>query len=166
MTSFQLPSDPKSRKATPIGTGVLDYFPLALAAVARVSKAGNDKHNPGEPLHWARGKSDDHSDCLIRHFLDRGKDDAEGNSHSAQMAWRALAILQLEEEAKLTKAEAPKAVSDWIDWNGGPIPVDPQTRVIVRFRDYTEYLKPELASDWAWEHHRGSGDIVAYKVVE
>jgi hypothetical protein len=31
----------------------LDYFPDALAAVAQISYQGNQKHNPGEPLHWA-----------------------------------------------------------------------------------------------------------------
>src|SRR5689334_5921158 len=51
-----LPTDSQARKDTPIARGCLDYFPLAIAAVARLSKAGNDKHNPGEPLHWSRGK--------------------------------------------------------------------------------------------------------------
>lgn len=96
-----LPTDAAARKAVPIATGCLDYFPDALAAIAGLSKIANDKHNPGEPLHWSRGKSDDHPDCLIRHFLERGKiDTLEGKPvrHSAQMAWRALAILQLEIE--------------------------------------------------------------------
>lgn len=35
-------------KDTPLYSGVLNYFPNALAAIARVSKRGNDKHNPGE----------------------------------------------------------------------------------------------------------------------
>ena len=99
-----LPTDPKARKRIPLATGCLDYFPLALAAVAEVSRIGNEKHNPGEPLHWARGKSDDHPDCLIRHFMERGTKDTSGATpvlHSAQMAWRALAILQLEMEAAM-----------------------------------------------------------------
>lgn len=97
-----LPTDAKERKATPITTGVLDYFPLALAEIARVSKAGNDQHNPGQPLHWAKGKSTDHADCLVRHLLERGTKDTDGQRHSAKMAWRALALLQteLEEEVK------------------------------------------------------------------
>lgn len=91
----------ESRKDIPLCTGVLDYFPDALKAIARVSKAGNDKHNPGEPLHWAREKSADHADCLLRHLTDRGKIDPEtGQPHSAEMAWRALALLQLEEEER------------------------------------------------------------------
>lgn len=87
----------------PVGTGVLDYFPDALVAVARVSYEGNQQHNPGEPLHWARGKSMDQDDTLIRHFLERGGLDSDGQRHSAKLAWRALAILQLEIEADLAK---------------------------------------------------------------
>jgi len=102
-----LPVDSQERKDTPVCSGVLDYFPAALAYVARVSKAGNDKHNPGEPLHWARGKSMDQADALARHLLDRGGIDEEtGLRHSGELAWRALALLQLElEEA----GEAPIA---------------------------------------------------------
>jgi hypothetical protein len=92
------PTDAKERKALPICTGVLDYFPLALLEVAKVSKAGNDQHNPGQPLHWARGKSMDHADCLVRHLLDRGKFDIDGQRHTAKAAWRAMAILQEELE--------------------------------------------------------------------
>lgn len=93
-----LPEDPKARKALPICTGVLDYFPDALAAVAEVSRIGNEQHNPGEPLHWARGKSNDQEDALVRHLVDRGKKDTDGARHSAKVAWRALALLQLEIE--------------------------------------------------------------------
>jgi hypothetical protein len=95
-----LPADAKERKNIPLGTGVLDYFPAALAAVAQVSFVGNQQHNPGEPLHWARGKSTDQADTIIRHFLERGKIDTDGMRHSAKLAWRALALLQLELEAE------------------------------------------------------------------
>lgn len=77
---------------------MLDYFPLAIAEVARVSKAGNDQHNPGQPLHWAREKSTDHADCIVRHLLERGTLDSDGQLHSAKVAWRALALLQTELE--------------------------------------------------------------------
>ena len=93
-----LVTDPKERKATPIATGVLDYFPLALAEIARVSKAGNDQHNPGQPLHWDKTKSLDHADCIIRHLIERGTIDTDGMRHSAKVAWRALALLQTELE--------------------------------------------------------------------
>ena len=94
-----LPEDAKERKAIPIGTGVLDYFPAALAEVAKVSHQGNVQHNPGQPLHWARNKSTDQADAIIRHFLERGGFDTDGQRHSAKLSWRALALLQLELEA-------------------------------------------------------------------
>ena len=95
-----LPNDSRERKEMPIGTGVIDYFPRALAAVARLSKIGNDKHNPGLPLHWAKEKSTDHPDCIIRHFIDRGKIDPDsGLLHDVGLAWRALANLEMVLEA-------------------------------------------------------------------
>ena len=97
-----LPTDPVKRKNIPVMSGVLDYFPAALAEVARVSRAGNDQHNPGQPLHWARGKSTDQADTLVRHLMERGTLDSDGMRHSAKVAWRALALLQTElEEAGL-----------------------------------------------------------------
>jgi hypothetical protein len=60
------------------------------------SKVGNDQHNPGEPLHWAKEKSIDEADALVRHLLERGKVDSDGVRHSAKVAWRALALLQRE----------------------------------------------------------------------
>jgi hypothetical protein len=100
MRAATLPSDAKERKSYPIASGVLDYFPDAIAAIAHVSWVGNEQHNPGEPLHWARGKSMDQDDTLIRHFMERGKLDTDGLRHTAKMAWRALALLQLEIEAE------------------------------------------------------------------
>jgi hypothetical protein len=89
-----LPSDVSERKRLPVGTGVLDYFPMALAEVARVSKIGNDQHNPGEPLHWDRSKSTDEADAMIRHYMERDKKDSDGTYHAAKMCWRALAYLE------------------------------------------------------------------------
>lgn len=94
-------SDSDTRKETPIFSGVLRYFPDALAAVARLSKFGNDKHNPGEPLHWSREKSTDHGDCIVRHQIEFDKiDTASGEYHATSVAWRALAQLQLLEEQR------------------------------------------------------------------
>ena len=95
------------RKALPIFSGVLLYFPDALLAVADVSKKGNDQHNPGEPLHWAKEKSADEADALLRHLIDAGKVDVDGVRHSAKVAWRALALLQREIDAERGVAVAP-----------------------------------------------------------
>ena len=94
-----LPADPKERKALPITTGVLDYFPLALAYISKISKQGNDQHNPGQPLHWDKTKSKDHADCIARHLIDRGTLDTSDSPplrHSGKLAWRALALLETE----------------------------------------------------------------------
>ena len=101
----KLPQDKELRKRMPIGTGVLDYFPDALAAVAYVSYVGNQQHNPGQPLHWARGKSTDQEDCIVRHFMERETFDDDKCRHSAKLVWRALANLQLEIEDARAKGE-------------------------------------------------------------
>jgi hypothetical protein len=90
-----LPTDSAARKDVPLASGCLDYFPDALAEVARLSQIGNDKHNPGEPLHWSRHKSNDHADCILRHMLERGTVDTDGLLHDVKVAWRALAMLQV-----------------------------------------------------------------------
>lgn len=95
-----LPTDPKERKNVPVASGFFDYFTAAIAEVAKVSKAGNDQHNPGLPLHDNRSKSNDDADCMLRHFIDRGTIDDDGQRHSAKVAWRALRILQKELEAE------------------------------------------------------------------
>jgi len=94
-----LPSEAADRKKVPLAGGLFDYFASALIEVAKVSHKGNEQHNPGQPLHWSRGKSADHADTMLRHFTERGNVDSDGLRHSAKMAWRALAILQLELEA-------------------------------------------------------------------
>lgn len=93
-----LPTGYDERKAIPVATGALDYFPLAIAAVAQLSLVANEQHSPGEPLHWAREKSTDEANTLLRHFMERGARDADGQRHSAKVAWRALALLQKEIE--------------------------------------------------------------------
>ena len=103
-----LTTDSLARKKIPIATGVVDYFPLALAAVAELSRVGNEKHNKGQPLYWNRPLSADHADTLMRHFIERGTVDADGIRHSTKVAWRALAILQLElEAARVSSSIAP-----------------------------------------------------------
>ena len=94
-----LPTEAAERKKFPIASGVLDYFPDALAAIADISYTGNEQHNPGLSLRWTRGKSSDEADTMIRHFMQRGTLDTDGKRHMAKAAWRALALLQKEIEA-------------------------------------------------------------------
>lgn len=85
----------EKRKEYPIITGVLDYFPDAIAMVSHVSYLGNLKHNPGQPLHWSRGKSADHLDCIGRHMVERKEIETDNIIHLANAAWRTLAELQI-----------------------------------------------------------------------
>jgi len=91
----------QKRKQLPIYSGVLKYFPDALAEVSKVSLAGNEQHNPKQPLHWDRSKSTDELDALTRHLLEAGKLDTDGIRHSAKIVWRALANLQKEIEKEI-----------------------------------------------------------------
>lgn len=104
-----LPVDDKARKALPVFTGVVMYFPDALAAVAEVSRIGNEQHNPGEPLHWARGKSMNQEDTALRHMMDHGRGvryDTDRARHLAKAAWRILAALQLDIEQERADGQA------------------------------------------------------------
>ena len=101
-------TDSKARKALPLCTGVLDYFPDALAAIAHLSHVGSEKHNPGEPVHWSREKSSDHDDCVGRHSVAVAvdPDSLDGDvPHMVCRAWRALAALQLWIEARHARGE-------------------------------------------------------------
>lgn len=87
-----------TRKTKPVFSGVLKYFPDAILEVARTSWAGNEQHHPGKALHWDKNASPDHLDALTRHLIEAGEIDDDGIRHSAKVAWRALANLQIEIE--------------------------------------------------------------------
>jgi len=82
-----LPTDAKERKAIPVYSGFIKYFPDAIVEVAKLSAKGNDQHNPGTEIHWDRAKSGDELDALMRHVIDEDW---------AAVAWRAMANLQKE----------------------------------------------------------------------
>ena len=84
------------RKATPVFSGVLKYFPNALKEVSKCSKAGNDQHHPDKPLHWDMDKSKDEYDALTRHLIDHTINpiDDDGILHLTKVCWRALAGLE------------------------------------------------------------------------
>jgi hypothetical protein len=109
-----LPTDSDVRKNYPLLRGLFNYFPAALARIANLSMRANEKHNKGEPMHHARGKSTDHGDCILRHTMDAEdlkakieRDTADGSQYAVnspiieayleeltQRAWRANAELQ------------------------------------------------------------------------
>lgn len=88
----------RERDRQPVFHGVLRYFPKALRALAEVSRIGNEQHNKGEPLHWAREKSTDELGALVNHLMHVAAgietDEEDGMLHAAKIAWRALANLE------------------------------------------------------------------------
>lgn len=90
-----IPLDSQERKELPLFEFLVEYFPEAFVELARFSKFGNDKHNPGERLHWSPGKSQDHMGCVMRHIFEVGGRDEAGFYHDVALAWRALANLTI-----------------------------------------------------------------------
>jgi hypothetical protein len=83
-----------------LASGVLDYFPNALAAIGRHSRRGNEKYPPADgstDLRWSFDVSTEHADAILSHLSHRGTIDEEfQDSHTVGAAWRALALLETE----------------------------------------------------------------------
>jgi hypothetical protein len=85
-TARGLPTDAKERKAIPVYSGFINYFPKAIAAVAKLSLRSCAQHGQtAETMHWDRSKSGDELDAMMRHILDGDWE---------QVAWRAMANLE------------------------------------------------------------------------
>lgn len=101
---YGVPKEDKDRKGLPVFEGVIKYFPDAILEVAKVSRVGNDQHNPGQPLGWDKAKSTNQTDTALRHMMDHHafgtRYDTDGTRHLAKAAWRTLAALQLDIEAE------------------------------------------------------------------
>ena len=90
-----LPTGSELRKNVPVWSGFLAYFPRSIAKIAHHSWLSNEKHNPGEALHWSRDKSADHMDCLARHMLDQLDPNLDPLQEKIACAWRSLADLEI-----------------------------------------------------------------------
>ena len=92
----------EDRKAMPVFSGVLAYFPDALKEVSKASYAATKQHHPDKDMFWDRTKSTDNEDALVRHLIDHTNNpiDTDGVLHLAKVAWRSLAALQIYLENK------------------------------------------------------------------
>jgi hypothetical protein len=102
-----MPETAEERKKIPLATGLIDYFPDALIAVADISYIGNVQHNLEDDtgtVRWDRSKSKDESDAAMRHFFCREDKDSDGRYHAAKACWRMLAFLQ--KKIETDRAEA------------------------------------------------------------
>lgn len=96
---MSLPTDDRMRKMVRAFQGFVCYFPDATALVAYLSKVANEQHNPGEPMHWAKEKSQEELDSLMNHLMDlasKGElsQDSDGVLDAIKVAWRGMANLQ------------------------------------------------------------------------
>ena len=108
-----LPTDAQARKNIPVYSGFVKYFPHAIAAAAELSLIANEQHNPGEPLHWAKEKSQDEQDAQMRHTLDEAIDpehrDPDGVHPAVKAFWRAGAHLERLHDAGVNIFAVPVA---------------------------------------------------------
>ncbi len=130
-TAGEINDEHARRKAQPVWSGFVCYFPDAMGKIAELSLIANEQHHPGTPLHWDKSKSKDHMDALMRHGIDdiKGrKTDTDKVWHKTKVAWRAMAELQEEcdrQEAIMDVADAS------IDPRGGdPTYKGPQARSV------------------------------------
>lgn len=140
---FTLTTDSAQRKDIPIRSGALDYFPAAIAGVAVHSVTGNKKHNPGEELHHARGKSMDHADCVERHLTDIG--DIKAAIRRGEVQVDDVRAMLLAEANALSWRSL--ALSQEIHEEFGGAPLAPAARLpgkSVTFTDITETSQSEL----------------------
>lgn len=86
--------DDNNREDYPLYDVLFGYFPAAMLMLAKWAKVGNDQHNPGEPLHWSRDKSGDHTNKILRHLVDYDQKESNGFYEAVPLLWRAAALVQ------------------------------------------------------------------------
>lgn len=100
-----LPTTDAERKALPIFTFLVEYFPDVIVELTKLCVQGNIQHNPElkpTDIKWAREKSTDQMNTAFRHMMDRGRGihfDSDGVRHIIKSVWRNMAQAQLDIEA-------------------------------------------------------------------
>jgi hypothetical protein len=155
MVKLTLPTDSAARKDVPVLRACLNYFPAAIAAVARISMIGDRKHNPentGAPFH-ARGKSMDHGDCIVRHTMDMEDLKALIMRDKPLIARLHPAVPKLLEEAGY---RAWRALADYQELaeQYADVPLAPAARLPEGKADLAEALNKSMA-------RRGAQDALA-----
>jgi|SRR5208337_1235275 len=98
--SVNTPGAKMDKGKAPLLRGLLHYFPRALTHVSMVSQAGHDKGYPWKGWESVPEGVVRYGDALVRHLLAEeveGLIDAKDTKmyHAAQVAWNALARLEL-----------------------------------------------------------------------
>jgi hypothetical protein len=114
----------------PIARGFLNYFPRAIEAVATVSQAGYEKYKKWAGWRDVENAEVRYRDALARHLLsDDVYDNAPGGTgcmHLAQVAWNALALLDLYlEKHPQAPLRVPLIVAKSFVASGDPLRITP-----------------------------------------
>ena len=101
-------------KKVPLFKGCIEYFPRALQQVALVSRYGAQKYDWAGWQNVPRGE-ERYMDGLMRHVaalpVDGNYDVTDSHlPHLAQVAWNALAVLEL----KMRSGEIPLTAMDYV----------------------------------------------------
>lgn len=87
-----LPALAKERKAIPVYSGFVKYFPRAICAISQHSLIGGIQHGQtAQSLRWDRSLSGDELDAMMRHIVEEDW---------VAVAWRAMANLEKHLEAR------------------------------------------------------------------
>jgi hypothetical protein len=160
-----LPIDAKRRKQIPLYTFLTQYFPDAIAALVEVSVVGNAQHNPGEPMHWSRGKSSDQMDAAMRHLFDHGcglRFGHDGQRTLAQAAWRLMAQLQLDLEKEAAVLASGAAIDNRPSVYYPPVvnsPTQHRGNQDGSVRQYQEGCNAPRSGEGTWVPHYEQGYI-------
>jgi len=84
----------KADAGKPLMSLVLKDFSLAITEVCKVGTYGAGKYSPSGWLRVKNGYSR-YSDAMLRHYFVEQELDESGMLHDAQVAWNALARLEL-----------------------------------------------------------------------
>lgn len=79
------PEDDEERQKYAVGTFICEFFPHAIAELARFSHDMQQKHNPDKPMGWAKDKSVGNGNQIFRHQMD---------GEFREVAWRGLEQLE------------------------------------------------------------------------
>ena len=79
------PEDDTERQKYAVGTFICEFFPHAIAELARFSYDMQQKHNPDAPMGWAEDKSIGDGNQIFRHQMD---------GEYREVAWRGLEQLE------------------------------------------------------------------------
>lgn len=142
---INLPQDAQERKAVPVWTAFVKYFPNAIVAVAKHAAEGSKQHHPDDDPWWDMSKSTDEMDALMRHALE---------GHHEAVAWRGMANL----ERKILNGYKPKEKLEYMDEDD--LPNEPMSfGEFGRSRGFTQSATGNWHSDTGFIANRSMQDM-------